>query len=139
MRILISAVVSVIVAAGPLYAQEPRVSLRRAAQEAVAREAQQPARAPSRAPMSPAVKWTGIGMLIGGGALLLTGVLVDDACIDEGDHDEDFCEDLQTAWIATGAAVAGAGGVVLLVGARGRDATPSSTFGGRRLLWRVRF
>lgn len=135
MRAIVAAVVLSLLAAGPASAQSKPVSIREAATAALARQSQ--ASTPSRPGMSPALKWTGIGLLIGGGVTLATGVLVDDACIDEGDHGPEFCNDLQTAWVASGGVLAGTGAALLLIGhAR---SSPSIVVTPRRVAWRFRF
>ena len=137
MRAAIASVLGVLLAAGPVSAQQPTFSLARAAREEAVKQAGSPQG--GRAPMSPALKWTGIGMLIGGGSLLASGVLVDNACIEEGEYSLDFCDDLQTAWIATGGAIAAGGAVVLFVGNSKRQSLPSVNIGARRVTWRIRF
>ena len=76
---------------------------------------------------------------MGGGVMLATGVLVDNACVEDGNHSREFCDDLQTAWFTAGGVVAGAGGAVLLIGTTRQDSLPSAGFGGRRVAWRIRF
>jgi hypothetical protein len=129
---------AVLILPSPLHAQSSSFSLSRAArEEAVRQAAAQPS---SRPPMSPAFKWTGIGMLIGGGVALATGVLVDNACLEDGEHDADFCNDLQTAWVGTGAAVAAGGAVVLLMGnGRRASSAPAVSVSARRVAFRLRF
>lgn len=122
----------------PAQAGPAGFSLVRAAREEALRQAA--AQPPPATGMSPAMKWTGIGLLIGGGFGLATGVLADDACLDNGEYDEDFCDDLQTAWIAAGAAAAGTGAVLLMIGSRRqRQSAPSLTLGAKRVSWRIRF
>jgi hypothetical protein len=124
-------------AAVPLQAGQPGFSLARAVREEAAKQAQSAQAA--RPGMSPAFKWTGIGLLIGGGLTLATGVLVDNACLENGDYDAPFCDDLQTAWIATGGAIAGAGVAMLVIGNAKRGPAPAVTLGARRVSWRLRF
>ena len=135
MRVTVISALVALIAAAPAFGQSKPVSIREAATAALARQSQTPA--PARPGMSPALKWTGIGLLIGGGVTLATGVLVDDACIDEGEHGPDFCNDLQTAWIASGGVMAGTGAALLLIG-RARSA-PSIVVTPRRVAWRFRF
>jgi hypothetical protein len=137
MRTVVASVLGIVLAAGPVFAQQPSFSLARAAREEAVKQAGQVSSA--RAPMSPAMKWTGIGMLIGGASLLASGVLVDNACIEEGEYSLDFCQDIQTAWIATGGAIAAGGAAVLLVGNSKRQSVPSINLGARRVSWRIRF
>ena len=137
MRTVIVTFLVTALASVPLGAQQPSFSILRAATAEAARQVSAPA--PARPSMSPAMKWTGIGLIIGGGAMLLSGVLVDNACIDNGEHDLNFCQDVQTMWFATGAAAAGAGGVVLLLGNASKPAAPSTGFATRGLSWRIRF
>jgi hypothetical protein len=137
MRIVIASLLAFVLAAAPLYAQQPGFSISRAAQAEAAKQGQASARA--RVPMSPAYKWTGIGLLLGGGLTLATAVLVDDACIENGEYSQDFCDDFQTAWIAGGATIAGAGAAMLLIGNAKRGPAPSLTIGARRVAWRFRF
>jgi len=137
MRTVLVTVLGITLAAGPLQAQQPAFSLARAAQAEAAKQA--PSSTSTRTRMSPAYKWTGLGLLMGGGLLLASGVLVDNACIEDGGHSGEFCRDLQTAWFTTGGIVAGAGGAVLLIGTTKQDSLPSAGFGGRRVAWRIRF
>jgi len=139
MRTLLVTLLTAVVAGGPAYAQSAKLSLREAARLEVARQAQAaPAAAPSPG-MSPALKWTGIGLLIGGGVTLATGVLVDDACLENTDYTPNYCNDAQTAWVASGAAIAGTGAVLLLIGQHKRSSSPSIIVGPRRVAWRLRF
>lgn len=139
MRTSVVTLLATMLAVGPLHAQQqPEFSLLRAARAEAVRQTP-PATAATRPPMSQPVKWTGIGLVIGGGALLLSGILVDNACIDNGEHGLDFCQDLQTAWFATGAAVAGAGGVVLLVGRPSHASGPAPASVSKGVGWRIRF
>ena len=139
MRTLLVTLLAVVVAAGPVCAQSSKLSLREAARLEVARQAQAaPAAAPSGG-MSPALKWTGIGLLIGGGVTLATGVLVDDACLENTGYSANYCNDAQTAWVVSGAAMAGTGAVLLLIGQHKRSSSPSIMVGPRRVAWRLRF
>jgi hypothetical protein len=122
----------------PARAEGVRVLLLEAARAEAMRQAPVQA-AGSAQPMSPALKWTGIGLLIGGGVTLATGVLVDDACIDDGEHSASFCNDLQTAWVASGGVLAGAGAALLLIGNARRSSSPSVLVGPKRVVWRLRF
>jgi len=137
MRTVLVILLGVMLTAGPLQAQQPAFSLARAAQAEAAK--QPPSSTPTRTRMSPAYKWTGLGLLMGGGMLLASGILVDNACIEDGGHSREFCQDLQTAWFTTGGVVAGAGGAVLLIGTTKQDPLPSAGFSARRVAWRIRF
>ena len=137
MRTVIVTLLATTLVSTPLYAQQPSFSILGAARAEAMRQVS--AQSPPKASMSPAMKWTGIGLIIGGGAMLLSAVLVDNACIDNGEHDLNVCQDAQTMWIATGAAAAGAGGVVLLVGGSSKPPAPSAGFGARGVAWRIRF
>lgn len=141
MRTVLVTLLGSALAVGPLQAQQPGFSILEAARAEAARQAQAPTPAPAapRAQMSAASKWTGIGLLIGGGALLLSGIVVDNACLENAEHDANYCQDAQTAWFATGGAVAGAGGVVLLLGSSKKSSAPSIGFGGRGAALRIRF
>jgi hypothetical protein len=137
MRTALVILLGITLVSGPLQAQQPAFSLARAAQDAASKQA--PSSTPTRTRMSPAYKWTGLGLLMGGGMLLASGILVDNACIEDGGHSPEFCKDLQTAWFTTGAVVAGAGGAVLLIAPTKQDSLPSTGFNGRRVAWRIRF
>ena len=137
MRTALVILLGITLASGPLQAQQPAFSLARAARDAASKQV--PSSTSTRTRMSPAYKWTGLGLLMGGGMLLASGILVDNACIEDGGHSPEFCQDLQTAWFTTGAVVAGAGGAVLLFGRTKQDSLPSTGFSGRRVAWRIRF
>jgi len=143
MRFAFASLLATMVFAGPAYAQAqaptPPSSLREAVRVAAARQAQA-APAPARSEMSPALKWTGIGLLIGGGVTMLTGALVDDACLENEDffnYSVGYCNDVQTVWIASGGAMAGTGAALLLIGHA--KSSPSIVVGPRRVAWKLRF
>ena len=137
MRTITACLLGVLLVPGPLLAQQPKFSLARAAREEAVKQAQESPR--GRAPMSSAYMWTGIGLMIGGAAMMAGGVLVDNACVDEGDHSPSYCDDLQTAWFAGSGAVLAAGGAVLIVGNSRRSSAPSLSFGPKRVQLKVRF
>jgi hypothetical protein len=88
--------------------------------------------------MPPGYKWTGISLLAAGGGTILTGaVLAEDACLDVS-GDEVYCSDFKKGWIGAGVAMAGAGAIVLAIGANKRQpATLQIAPHGVR--WRIRF
>ena len=139
MRIPIVTLLATVIASGPAYAQSQAHSLREAAHIAAARQAQAAPGASSGNAMSPALKWTSIGLLIGGGVTLATSSLVDDACVENTTYSTSYCNDAQTAWIVSGAALAGTGAVLLLIGQHKRHASPDLVISPRRVAWRLHF
>jgi len=90
---------------------------------------------PARGPMRPGYKWTGIALLIAGGATILTGALgAEDACYDTYGYDEDFCKGVKYTWIGLGAAAAGTGVLLLGIGNAKREPVAVSLRGDRVLL-----
>jgi hypothetical protein len=82
--------------------------------DAAGRAAQTDSRAPERAGMPGGLKWTGIGLLIGGGATIGIGAAIqDDDC-----YDYDYsCEELRQGFYVFGAILAGTGATLLAIGA----------------------
>ena len=108
--------------------------------DSIAREATRAAQDPGSTgggKMSPGFKWTGIALLGAGAWLIIRGATAQRTgqyCI------LDDCTDaatLRTIWLIEGTAAAGAGGVVLAIGAsKARQSSPSVSFGPHGLVIR---
>ena len=135
-RRCLAALLMVLVAT-PTVAQDLRGSIRRAAE--VAAQAQPPD--PPRTGMHPGLLWTGVALLGAGGLSLGLGAAEDpdnQTCI-SGTDVEETCVSNRTVLLASGAALAGTGAVLLLIGrAKARSNAPSITFGPGRLVVRQR-
>jgi hypothetical protein len=96
--------------------------LREAAHVAAAQASQAPAQ---RGPMPPGLKWSGIGLLIGGGVTVPLGAAVknDDSCGVTVASDD--CEAIGTGFYIFGAALAGTGAALLGVANAKREHLPS--------------
>jgi hypothetical protein len=110
--------------------------LRDSARAAATAAAQQPEH---RGPMPAGLKWTGIGLLIGGGVTVLLGAAVknDDSCgysISSSD-----CDALGTGFYVFGAALAGTGAALLGVANAKREHLPSISVQRGRVSIRQRF
>ena len=95
----------------PAYAQT--VDLKASFKHAVT--AASSARAPQRAPMSPALKWTGIGLLGAGALYLILGASIADC--DGGYYYDGYeCGFGRAILYTFGGMLVGAGGIVLAIG-----------------------
>jgi hypothetical protein len=88
--------------------------------------------------MPTGLKWTGIGLLIGGGVTILLGAAVkhDDSCGVSIASDD--CEAIGTGFYVFGAALAGTGAVLLGVANAKREHLPSISIGRGRVAIRQR-
>lgn len=123
-RFVVGLVVSGMLSGNSVFAGD----LREAAHVAAVEAAQAPV-AGQRGPMPTGLKWTGIGLLIGGGLAILAGAALkgdDDACGYTAAPDE--CDAIGTGFYVAGAAMAGTGGVLLGVANAKRERLPSITF-----------
>jgi hypothetical protein len=137
-RTILVTLLGVVLAAGPLHGEEPAFSLLRAARAEAARQTPPAA---TRKKMPTGLKWTGIGLVAGGGVVLTAGLLADDApCPDWTGH-EVSCFVHYRKWgsVAIGAAAAGTGGLLLFIGGARTRSMPSVDVQGRRVAWHVRF
>ena len=110
--------------------------------------------------MSPALKWTGFGLIAGGGSLIALGAVIDDDdCFDFDDDDffdddpfdndpfpndafDDDCETARKASYLAGGIMTGVGvGLLIMANASRRPVSPTVTMRNGRLLiqQRVRF
>ena len=98
--------------------------------------------------MSPALKWTGFGLIAGGGSLIALATLIDeDHCfVNDDDFDDDGliddCETAKKATYLTGGIMAGVGvGLLIMANASRRPVSPTITMRHGRFLiqQRVRF
>lgn len=89
--------------------------------------------------MPPGLMWTGIGLIAYGGPMLVSSILTEaEEC--PGRSFTIKCEgDLKRLGIATGAAMAGTGGLLLMIGNAKRKPVPSVGFSVDRVTWHVRF
>jgi len=93
-------------------------SIERQAADAVMRDQ---AQRDTRMRMPPGFLWTGVGLLIGGAATIVTGLVsAEETCYDYYYDDYD-CESFKASWIGTGVAIAAAGAIVLVVGTHNRE------------------
>lgn len=101
----------------------------------------------TRTEMPPGLKWTGFGLIIGGGSLIGLGAISD--CVDYGDHGgfgndvfDDDCETARKASYLAGGIMAGVGvGLLIMAHASRRPVSPTVTMQHGRLMiqQRVRF
>jgi hypothetical protein len=126
------AVCLALLVASPALAQDLRGSIRRAASLAAAQQTE-----PPRTGMHPGLLWTGVGLLGAGGLSLGLGAAEDpenETCVSGSDFEE-TCVSNRTVLLASGAVMAGVGGVLLWIGAvKARDNAPSITFGPGRFV-----
>jgi hypothetical protein len=137
-RSIIVTLLGVVLAAGPLHGEELAFSLLRAARAEAAR--QTPPAATRKMPTG--LKWTGIGLVAGGGVVLTAGLLADDApCPEDRRGHEVSCFVHYRKWgsVVTGAAAAGTGGLLLFIGGAKARSMPSVDVQGRRVAWHIRF
>jgi len=102
----------------------------------------------TRTEMPPGLKWTGFGLIVGGGSLIALGAVIDDThcfgeehLIDNDVFDND-CENARTASYLAGGIMAGVGVGLLIMGhASRRPVSPTVTMQHGRMLiqQRVRF
>jgi hypothetical protein len=102
----------------------------------------------TRTEMPPGLKWTGFGLIVGGGSLIALGAVIDDThCFGEDDlvdndvFDND-CENARTAAYLAGGIMAGVGVGLLIMGhASRRPVSPTITMQHGRMMvqQRVRF
>jgi hypothetical protein len=91
--------------------------------------------------ITPAFKWTGIGLLIGGGSSILAATVIDDEDCDDLDSDI-TCDDVRTGLAIFGAVAAGTGAALLFIGKARADkkkASPEILPTRRGVLVRTRF
>ena len=104
----------------------------------------------TRTEMPPGLKWTGFGLIAGGGALIALGAVIDDDdCFDYGDDDffdddvfDNDCETVRKASYLSGGIMAGVGvGLLIMAQASRRPVSPTVTMQHGRLMiqQRVRF
>jgi hypothetical protein len=104
----------------------------------------------TRTEMPPGLKWTGFGLIAGGGALIALGAVIDDDdCFDYGDDDvfdddvfDNDCETVRKASFLSGGIMAGVGvGLLIMANASRRPVSPTVTMQHGRLMvqQRVRF
>ena len=104
----------------------------------------------TRTEMPPGLKWTGFGLIVGGGSLIALGAVIDDThCFDYGEDDfldndvfDDDCETAQKASYLAGGIMAGVGVGLLIMGhASRRPVSPTVTMRHGRVMiqQRVRF
>jgi hypothetical protein len=119
-RFSIAALV-VSLSAGPAFAQSPSPGPIRRSVEAVRFQDQ----ADDESGITPAFKWTGIGLLIGGGSSMLTAATIDDESCDDFDDDVD-CDDVRTGLVIFGAVTAATGAALLFIGKARADRKKAS-------------
>lgn len=115
--------------------------LRQAAHVAALREVQAQGQTGQRGAMPPGLKWSGIGLLIGGGVTVLIGAAIkaDNACVYTAVNDD--CDAIANGFYIFGGALAGTGAVLLGVANAKRERLPAITVrrGGVAIRQRVSF
>jgi hypothetical protein len=126
-----TAALLIVLVSAPALAQDLRSTIRRAAVMA----AQAPD--PTRTGMHPGLLWTGVALLGAGGLSLGLGAAEDpdnQTCVSGSDIDE-TCVSNRTVLLASGAALAATGAVLLLIGrGKARNNAPSISFGPGRFV-----
>jgi hypothetical protein len=112
--------------------------LREAAHAAAAQAAAAQGSA-ERGAMPPGLKWSGIGLLIGGGAAVLVGATIknEDPCDYTAVNDD--CDAIGNGFYIFGAALAGTGAVLLGVANAKRERLPTISVQRGRVMVRQRF
>ena len=99
----------------------------------------------TRTEMPPGLKWTGFGLIVGGGSLIALGAVIDDThCFGEDDlvDVDNDCENARKASYLAGGIMAGVGVGLLIMGhASRRPVSPTVTMQHGRMViqQRVRF
>lgn len=115
--------------------QPPAGSIERQAADAAVRDQ---AQQDTRMRIPPGFLWTGVGLLIGGAATIVTGVVsAEETCYDYYYYDYD-CDSFKASWIGTGVAIAAAGAIVLVVGNHNREPV-SMAIGPNSFRMRIKF
>jgi hypothetical protein len=136
-RSLIAALV-ISLSVGPAFAQSSSPGPIRRSVAAVTFQQTPPAEEEG---ITPAFKWTGIGLLIGGGSSILAATVIDDEDCDDIDSDV-TCDDIRTGLAIFGAAAAGTGAALLFIGKARADkkrASPEILPTRRGVVVRTRF
>ena len=127
---IVCAVLVFVLAASPLFAQRNlQDSIRREASALASAQATEP---PADQRFPPAFLWTGIGLMAAGGLYVVVAAIVEELC-DNSSTSTLRCESNHGFVRGVGIGLAGAGGVVLAIGAskRGKTSPQIVTMPGR--------